>query len=102
MLRCNLADYIKLPTGEILKPVIGGHLDLKPFLTLEHSGVDLTNNGWSDGRLDSQVNDLIVNEAKRQRLKYRRVSILSKNLRGKLDLRNQFYRPQVWVYVQVK
>lgn len=38
----NLPDSIRLKTGETLKPVIGGHLELTPFLTI----VDVKKNGW--------------------------------------------------------
>lgn len=105
MRRCNLPDEIQLRTGEILKPVIGGHLENKPFLTLEHSGVDVTKSGWGAdlpfGGLGGQEEKLIVKEAKRQKLKYRRLSVLSRNLRRSLDLHNRPYQATVWVFVQV-
>ena len=43
--RSNLPDEIKLPTGETLKCVIGGHLENKPFLTVEHSVTSRTSEG---------------------------------------------------------
>lgn len=97
MRRSSLPDSITLPTGEVLKPVIGGHLEQKPFLTI----VDVTKNGWL-ADLPINVNDAIVDEAKRQKLKYRRVAILSSNLRGKLDLHYRPYTPTNWVFVQTK
>jgi hypothetical protein len=42
----DLPEEILLPCGAVLKPVIGGHLENKPFLTIEHAGVDVTKNGW--------------------------------------------------------
>ena len=99
--RSYLPDEIKLPSGETLKCVIGGHLENKPFLTKEHSGVDVTQNGWGNAIFDSQEWQLIVNEAKRQKLKYRKVSVLSSNLRGKRDLHGNTYSPSIYVFVEV-
>jgi len=45
---------------------------------------------------------MIVSEAKRRKLKYRKVSVLSKNLRGKRDLHGHTYKPTVYVFVEVK
>ena len=102
MRRNTLPDSITLPTGEVFKPVIGGHLEGKPFLTVEHSGVDVTKNGWLvDLPIGASEETAIINEAKRQKLKYRRVAIMSRNLRGKLDLHYRPYRPTVWIFVQV-
>lgn len=102
MLRCTLPDEIRLPTGEILMPVIGGHLGQQPFLTVEHSHVDVRQNGWANGLVGNQERRLIIGEAKRQKLKYRVVSVLSRELRGKLDLHQRPYTPNKWVFVQVK
>ena len=98
--RDDLPDEIKLPTGETLKCVIGGHLENKPFLTKEHSGVDVKENGWGNNLFDSQERQLIVDEAKRQKLKYRKVSVMSRNLRGKNGLDGRPYRPSIYVFVQ--
>jgi hypothetical protein len=100
--RCELPDEITLPGGEVLKAVIGGHLENKPFLTVEHSKVDVKQNGWAGNLFDSQVNNLIIAEAKRLKLKYRKVAVLSRNLRKSIDLHNRPYRPSIWVFVQVK
>lgn len=107
MLKCSLPESLTLPCGAVLKPVIGGHLAQKPFLTLEHSGVDVTKNGWGAALLNSsngwEVSEqkLIIAEAKRQRLKYRKVKVLARNLRGKLDLHGRCYTGSSWIFVQV-
>ena len=98
--RTFLPDEITLETGETLKCVIGGHLENTPFLTKEHSGVDVTQNGWGNNIFDSQEREMIVDEAKRRKLKYRKVSVLSRNLRGKRDLDGQPYRPTVYIFVE--
>lgn len=104
----DLPDKITLPCGATLMPVIGGHLSQRPFLTREHSGVDVTKNGWGDALanmdpdLERAERKLIIAEAKRRRLKYRLVSVLSRNLRGKLDLHGRPYRGSQWVFVEVK
>ena len=100
--RNYLPDSIVLPTGETLKPVIGGYLDLKPFLTVEGAGVDVTKSGWGINLHPIQEEKEIIAEARRQRLKYRKVAILSRGLRGKLDLYGSPYRSTIWVFVQVK
>lgn len=108
MRKCNLPHEIILPTGEVLKPVIGGHLENEPFLTIEHSHVDVTKNGWGNDLLNldpcsfRRVRELIIAEAKRRKLKYRRVEVLSRNLRGKLDLYYRPYTATKWVFVEVK
>ena len=98
-MRCftNLPDAIRLPTGEVLKPVIGGHLELKPFLTL----VDVRKNGWL-ADLPCSEETAIIEEAKRRGLKFRRVAVLSRNLRNRLNLYGRLYQPTQWVFVQVK
>lgn len=101
MRKTILPESITLPTGEILYPVIGGHLKNKPFLTIEHSSVDVTKNGWESDLIDKEES-LIIAEAKRQKLKYRRVQVLSRGLRGKLDLHYRQYRPTIWVFVEVR
>ena len=63
MLRCNLPDFITLPGGTMLYPVIGGYLKQQRFTT-------------------ATSRDAIAAEAKRRKLKYRRVEVLSRNLRG--------------------
>lgn len=99
--KCNLPDEIVLPCGAILKPVIGGHLGQKPFLTLERSGVDVTRSNWGND-LEGNENNHVVREAKARGLKYRRVSVLSRRLRGKLDLYGRPYQSTRWVFVEVK
>lgn len=99
--RTDLPDELTLPTGETLRCVIGGHLDNKPFLTKEHSGVDVTQNGWGNGLFGSQERQLILDEAKRQKRKYRQVSVLSRSLRGKRDLHGKPYKPSIYVFVEV-
>lgn len=101
MNRSDLPDSITLPTGEVLKPVIGGRLGRKIFPTKEHSGVDVTQNGWAGPLLPGEVDRLIINEAKRRQLKYRTVKILSGNLKHRLDLRGYPYRPTGWIFVDV-
>ena len=83
MLRCNLPDSITLRDGTVLYPVIGGFLKEQRFTT-------------------ATSRDAIATEAKRRKLKYRRVEVLSRNLRGKLDLHRQPYRPTKWIFVEVK
>ena len=101
--RTYLPDSIALPTGETLMPVIGGHLKQKPFLT----DPDCTKPNWGNELLDKDPcydraeRKAIIAEAKRRGLKYRNVGVLSRNLRGKLDLHNQPYRPSRWVFVEV-
>lgn len=96
--RCELPDDITLPTGATLKAVIGGHLEQKPFLTV----VDVTRNGWSaDLPVGVSEEAAIIAEARRRRLKYRRVAVLSRNLRRSLDLHGRPYRPSVWIFVEV-
>ena len=96
MLRTEMPESIRLPTGEVLKPVIGGHLENKPFLTK----IDVKQNGWMD-RLIGSEEEIIIAEAKQRKLKYRRVSVLSRNLRRSVDLHGRPYRPTRWVFVQV-
>ena len=99
MIRFNMPDEIRLRTGEVLKPVIGGHLETKPFLTQ----VDVTKNGWGMGLLELQINNMIVEEAKRRKLKYRRVMVYPrKNLRAQRDIRGRPYFTLEWVFVESK
>ena len=58
MLRCNLPEQINLK-NEVLKPVIGGHLEGVPFLK------EATTNGWANGLHEIQTNLSIISEAKR-------------------------------------
>lgn len=83
MLKTNLPEFITLPDGTILYPVIGGCLKEQPFTT-------------------ATSRDAIAAEARRRKLKYRRVEVLSRNLRGKLDLHRKPYRPTKWIFVEVK
>jgi hypothetical protein len=101
--KTNLPESITLSDGAVLKPVIGGHLEQKPFLTIAGSGVDVTKNGWGND-LPSLDNErrLIISEAKRRGLRHRMVSVLSRNLRGKLDLHGSPYRGSMWVFVEVR
>lgn len=93
----DLPDEITLPCGATLKPVIGGHLAGKPFcVNAPEAGAIIDPDMFRGERT------LIVCEAKRRRLKYRLVSVLSRNLRGKLDLYHRPYRPTLWVFVEVK
>lgn len=87
----NLPMEIVLPTGEILKPVIGGTLDNKPFYEFRP---DIP---W----FESLEHDDIKAKARRLRLKYRRIGVLSRNLRGKYDLHGRLYQPNVWSFVEV-
>ena len=83
MLKSNLPEFITLPDGTVLYPVIGGCLKQQPFTT-------------------ATSRKAIAAEAKRRKLKYRRVEVLSRNLRGRLDLHRQPYRPTTWIFVEVK
>ena len=83
MLKANLPEFITLPNGTILYPVIGGCLKEQPFTT-------------------ATSRDAIAAEARRRKLKYRRIEVLNRNLRGKLDLHRQPYRPTKWIFVEVK
>lgn len=83
MLKSYLPAFIRLPNGTILYPVIGGCLKQQPFTT-------------------ATSREAIAAEAKRRKLKYRRVEVLSRNLRGKLDLHRKPYKPTKWIFVEVK
>ena len=82
MLKSYLPEFIRLPDGTILYPVIGGCLNQQPFTT-------------------ATSREAIAAEAKRRKLKYRRVEVLSRHLRGKLDLHRQPYKPTKWIFVEV-
>lgn len=103
-----LPDEITLPCGAVLKAIIGGHYSgqQQPFLTVENTGIDVTKNGWldqiSDPDLERGQRNAIIKEAKARGLKYRLVSVLSRNLRGKLDLHRRPYTGSIWVFVEVK
>lgn len=97
----NLPDEILLPSGETLRPVIGGHLNNVPFLTAVNSGVDVTQNGWANGLTEHQERQLIIQEADRRKLRYRTVKVLSRGLRGKRDLHGSLYRPSIFIFVQL-
>jgi hypothetical protein len=104
----DLPETITLPNGAILKPVIGGHLEGKPFLTADVIGVDVTQPNWGTALLAMDPDfyraerKLIIAEAKRRKLKYRQVKVLSRNLRGKLDLHHRPYTGTLWVFVEVR
>jgi len=83
----RMPDEIILPTGEILKAVIGGTLENKPFC-------DVYNTFGSEER------DRIIAEAKKRKLKYRTIGVLTRRLRGRYDLHQRLYRPNVWMYVE--
>ena len=83
MLKSNLPEFITLPDGTVLYPVIGGFLKQQPFTK-------------------ATSRRAIAAEAKRRRLKYRRVEVLSRELRGKLDLHRRPYTPTKWIFVEVK
>ena len=100
--RTYLPDEIVLPCGARLKPVIGGHLEQKPFLTFDHSGVDVKQNGWAGPYFEREIDRMIVREAKRRKLKCRMATVLSRNLKGKNDLHGRPYRGTQWVFVEVK
>lgn len=101
MLKTNLPESIELDDATLF-PVIGGCVQNKPFLTVQNAGVDVTRNGWASelGLSDNHINKMVVAVARSQRLKYRRVEVLSRNLRGKLDLHRQPYQPTRWVFVE--
>ena len=101
-MKYNLTEQIELAGGVVLKAVVGGHLNHKPFLTLEHSGVDVTQNGWGNVNTPAGFNEerAIITEAKRRKLKFRKVSVLARNLRGKLDLHHRPYTGSRWVFVE--
>lgn len=93
----------ELPTslvqaGTVFKPVIGGHLENKPFLTQ----IDVTKNGWANGIGNYAERQLIIEEAKRRGLKYRQLSVLPHGLRGKKDLHGIPYVGSKWVLVEVR
>jgi len=85
-----LPDYVQLPDGQMLYPVIGGHLRNEPFFDA------LAPSCSADGR------KAIIAEAKRRKLRYRTVKVLGRKLRGKLDLNRRPYEPTCWVFVEVK
>jgi hypothetical protein len=103
-----LPDEIVLPTGEVLKPVIGGHLDGKPFLTVQNTGLDISKNGWSNQLkgpdfFEGGERDAIIKEAKaRGGLKYRQVAVCSRRLRRAIDLHGRPYPYSKWVFVEVR
>lgn len=82
----DMPEEITLPGGQTLKPVIGGTLNGQPFLS----------------KLAACTNKNIIEKAKRDKLKYRVIGVLSRNLRGKLDLHGRPYSPSVWVFVEVQ
>ncbi len=91
----DLPGNIKLKCGAVLFPVFGGYIGSIKFLPMAGE------NGW----LGKQINSheaLVVEEAKKRKLKYRMVSVLSRNLRGKTDLHHRPYRPNIYVFVEVK
>ncbi len=105
MRRTFLPDSITIAGGRVLKPVIGGHLDGKPFLTLAGAGVDVTKSGWlSMASSDPEGFEArqIIREAKRRMLKYRTVYVLGRNLRGKTDLYGRPYKANRWFLVEVE
>ena len=85
----TMPDEIALLTGETLKAVIGGTLDNKPFC-------DVYNTFGREER------ERIIAEARKRKLKYRTIGVLSRRLRGRYDLHGQLYRPNVWMYVEIK
>jgi hypothetical protein len=87
-----LPTEMVLATGERLLPVIGRTLDNKPFYEWN------LDKPWS---VLSEHDDIKA-EARRRKLKYRRIGVLSRNLRGKYDLHGQLYRPNVWSFVEVR
>lgn len=107
IIKSFLPEEIVLPGGLKLKPVIGGHLDGKPFLTKEFSGVDVTQNGWASdiprlaGGFFESENALIKAEARRRKLAYRSVAVISRRLRRSLDLHGRPYQPSRYVFVEV-
>ncbi|MFT7280520.1 MAG: hypothetical protein ACI9DM_000239 [Cyclobacteriaceae bacterium] len=68
----SLPETIEAATGETLKPYIG-HLKKSEVIAI----------------------------CKMSKLKYRQISILSKGLRGKTDLRGQPYKPSKWIFTQL-
>lgn len=53
-------------------------------------------------RIFHPIKLICQNPAKRRKLKYRRVEVLNRNLRGKLDLHRKPYKPTKWIFVEVK
>lgn len=88
----DLPMEMRLATGEILKPVIGGWLGNERFYRFKPSMP------WSP----EIEHDEIKAKARRLKLKYRRIGVLSRRLRGKYDLHGLLYRPNVWSFVEVK
>ena len=68
MLRCNLPNEIVTPKGITLVPIVG------------------------------VPKRILIDEIKRRKLHYRVVQVLSKNLRGKLDLHHKPYQPSEFVF----
>lgn len=97
--KTSLPDSITLPCGAVLKPVIGGHVAGKRFIPDDDN--TKPNDGTSDF-FERTHNNAAIAEAKRRGLKFRRVSVLSRNLRGKLDLHGRNYTDTKWVFVEVK
>lgn len=95
--RAELPESL-VQAGVIFKPVIGGYLENQPFLTQ----VDLKKNGWGNDISDADERRMIIEEAKRRGLKYRRLSVLSHSLRGKKDLHGKPYVGSKWVLVEVR
>lgn len=97
--RCDLPDQITLPSGAVLKPLIGGHVDGKWFFEHECS------NGWFmrfyDGRKSLEYKAAIA-LCKKRKLKYRFVSVLSRRLRGKQDIHGRNYSGNTWMFIEVK
>ena len=72
----NLPDYIALADGAVLKPVIGGMLNGKPFIARVSVNEELNQ-------------ERIVEQAKRLKLKHRRVGVKAR------------YQPSIYIFVQV-
>lgn len=110
MLKTSLPDEIVLKDGTVLKCVVGGHLNQKPFLTKENTdgAVDCTKTNWGTALMsspdyyDHTEQKLIIRVAKKLKLKYRKVEVLSRRLRGKEGLHGGLYRPTIWTFVEVK
>lgn len=72
MLRSNLPNEILLPTGERLVPYIGG---------MKHSQV--------------------IEFCKKNKMKFRKVEVLHRNLRHRTNFHGRPYEPTEWIFIEV-
>ena len=99
MTKTFLPDELILPGGAILKPVIGGHLNGKRFNPEDNRA--MAENDGTATFFEHRHNNAAIAEAKRQGLKYRKLGVLGRRLRGKNDLHGRPYTANTYIFVEV-